>query len=64
MLRTHQHVQAMPLQAIPIEAMPHLGGQTFRDFIIVVLLVVITKLVFFYSYLGVMITCCGNLTKF
>jgi hypothetical protein len=37
----------MPLQAIVIEAMPQHGGHMFRDFIIVVLLVVITKLMFF-----------------
>jgi hypothetical protein len=41
------HVQVMPLQAITVEAMPHHGGHMFRDFIIVVLLVVIARLWFF-----------------
>jgi hypothetical protein len=47
------HVQgmpahAMPLQAIAVEAMPHHGGHRFRDFIILVLLmVVIARLLFF-----------------
>jgi hypothetical protein len=41
------HVQAMPLQAMAVEAMPHQGKHRFRDFIIVVPLVVIAKLVFF-----------------
>jgi hypothetical protein len=40
-------VQAMPLQAMAVEAMPQQCGHMFRDFMIVVMLVVITKLVFF-----------------
>jgi hypothetical protein len=41
-------VQAIPVQAMAIQAIPHQGGHTrFRDIIIVVLLVVIAKLVFF-----------------
>jgi hypothetical protein len=50
-------VQAMPLQAMAVEAMAlqamavepihQHGGHRFRDFIIVVLLKVIAKLVFF-----------------
>jgi hypothetical protein len=38
---------AMPLQAMAVEAMPHHGGHRFRDFIIIVLMVVITRLLFF-----------------
>jgi hypothetical protein len=30
-----------------VEAIPHQGGHMFRDFIIIVLLLVIAKLVFF-----------------
>jgi hypothetical protein len=41
------HVQAIPLQAMAVEAMPQLGGHRFRDFMIIVQLVVIAKLVFF-----------------
>jgi hypothetical protein len=41
------HVQAMPLQAMDVEAMPHHGRHRFRDFIILVLLVVIARLLFF-----------------
>jgi hypothetical protein len=46
------HVQsmpahAMPLQAMAVEAMPHHGGHRFRDFIIIVLVVVIARLLFF-----------------
>jgi hypothetical protein len=46
------HVQcmpalAMPLQAMTVEAMPHHGGHRFRDFIILVLMVVIARLLFF-----------------
>jgi hypothetical protein len=46
------HVQgmsahAMPLQAVAVEAMPHHGGYGFRDFIILVLMVVIARLLFF-----------------
>jgi hypothetical protein len=37
----------MPLQAMVVEAMPHHGGHKFRDFIIVVLMVVIARLMFF-----------------
>jgi hypothetical protein len=40
-------VQAMPLQAMVVEAMPYHGAHKFRDFIIVVLLVVTAKLLFF-----------------
>jgi hypothetical protein len=40
-------VQAMPLQAMVVEAMPHHGAHRFRDFFIVVLLVVTAKLLFF-----------------
>jgi hypothetical protein len=39
--------RAMPLQAMAVEAMPHHGGHKFRDFIIVVLMVVIARLLFF-----------------
>jgi hypothetical protein len=38
---------AMPLQAMAVEAMPHHGGHMFRDFIILVLMVVIARLLFF-----------------
>jgi hypothetical protein len=38
---------AMPLQAMAVEAMPHHGGHRFRDFIILVLIVVIARLLFF-----------------
>jgi hypothetical protein len=38
---------AMPLQAMAVEAMPHHGGHRFRDFIILVLMVVIARLLFF-----------------
>jgi uncharacterized membrane protein YdbT with pleckstrin-like domain len=46
------HVQgmpahAMPLQAMVVEAMPHHGRHRFRDFIILVLMVVIARLLFF-----------------
>jgi hypothetical protein len=42
------HVQAMFVLAMAIQAIPHQGEHTrFRDFIVVVLLVVIAKLVFF-----------------
>jgi hypothetical protein len=41
------HAQAMPLQAMAIEAMPHHGRHRIRDFIIVVLMVVIARLLFF-----------------
>jgi hypothetical protein len=46
------HVQgmpthAMPLQAMAVEAMPHHGGHRFRDFIILVLMVVIARILFF-----------------
>jgi hypothetical protein len=37
----------MPLQAMAVEAMPHHGGHRFRDFIILVLMVVIVRLLFF-----------------
>jgi hypothetical protein len=37
----------MPLQAMAVEAMPHHGGHRFRDFIILILLVVIARLLFF-----------------
>jgi hypothetical protein len=37
---------AMPLQAMAVEAMPHHGGHRFRDFIILVLMVVIARLLF------------------
>jgi hypothetical protein len=37
---------AMPLQAMAIEAMPHHGRHRFRDFIILVLMVVIARLLF------------------
>jgi hypothetical protein len=45
-------VQGMPahslsLQAMVVEAMPHHGGHRFRDFIIIVLMVVIARLLFF-----------------
>jgi hypothetical protein len=40
-------VQGMSAHAIPLQAMPHHGGHRFRDFIIVVLMVVITRLLFF-----------------
>jgi hypothetical protein len=39
--------QAMPLQAMVVEAMSHHGGHRFRDFIIVVLMVVIVRFLFF-----------------
>jgi hypothetical protein len=39
--------KAMPLQAMAVEAMPHYGEHGFRDFIIVVLLVVIARILFF-----------------
>jgi hypothetical protein len=38
--------QVMPLQAMVVEAMPH-GEHRFRDFIIIVLMVVIARLLFF-----------------
>jgi hypothetical protein len=38
---------AMPLQAMAVEAIPHNGGHSFRDFIILVLIVVIARLLFF-----------------
>jgi hypothetical protein len=38
---------AMPLQAMAIEAMPHHGEHRFRDFIILVLMVMIARLLFF-----------------
>jgi hypothetical protein len=38
---------AMSLQAMVVEAMPHHGGHRFRDFIILVLMVVIVRLLFF-----------------
>jgi hypothetical protein len=38
---------AMPLQAMVVEAMPHHGGHKFRDFFILVLIVVIARLLFF-----------------
>jgi hypothetical protein len=38
---------AMLLQAMAVEAMPHHGEQRFRDFIIVELMVVIARLLFF-----------------
>jgi hypothetical protein len=38
---------AMPLQAMSVEAMSHHGGYRFRDFIILVLMVVIARLLFF-----------------
>jgi hypothetical protein len=38
---------AMPLQAMPVEAMPHHGRHRFRDFIILVLMVLIARLLFF-----------------
>jgi hypothetical protein len=37
----------MPLQAMAVEAMPHHGGHRFRDFIILVLMVVVARLLFF-----------------
>jgi hypothetical protein len=37
----------MPLQEMPVETMPHHGGHSFRDFIILVLMVVIARLLFF-----------------
>jgi hypothetical protein len=40
-------VQGMPLQRMDVEAMPHHGRHRFRDFIILILLVVITRLLFF-----------------
>jgi hypothetical protein len=39
--------QAMPSQAMAVEAMPHHVGHRFRDFIIVVLMVLIARLLFF-----------------
>jgi hypothetical protein len=39
--------QATPLHAMGVGAMPHHGGHRFRDFIIVVLMVVIARLLFF-----------------
>jgi hypothetical protein len=41
------HVQAMPLQAVLVEAVPHHAGHRVKDLIIVVLLVVIARLLFF-----------------
>jgi hypothetical protein len=41
------HAQAMPLQAMAVEAMSHHGGHRFRVFIIVVLMAVIARLLFF-----------------
>jgi hypothetical protein len=43
------HAHAMPLQAMAVEAMPHHSGHRFRDFIILVLelMVVIARLLFF-----------------
>jgi hypothetical protein len=38
---------AMSLQAMAVEAMPHHGRHKFRDFIILVLMVVIARLLFF-----------------
>jgi hypothetical protein len=38
---------AMPLQAMAVEAMPHHDRHRFRDFIILVLMVVIARLLFF-----------------
>jgi hypothetical protein len=38
--------QDMPLQSMVVKATPHHGGHRFRDFIIVVLMVVITRLLF------------------
>jgi hypothetical protein len=38
---------AMPLQAMVVEAMPHHGEHRFRDFIILELMVVIARLLFF-----------------
>jgi hypothetical protein len=38
---------AMPLQAMAVQAMPHHGGHRCKDFIIVVLMMVITRLLFF-----------------
>jgi hypothetical protein len=38
---------AMPLQAMAVEAMPHHGEHKFRDFTILVLMVVIARLLFF-----------------
>jgi hypothetical protein len=38
---------AMPLQAMAVEAMHHHGGHMFRDFTILVLMVVIARLLFF-----------------
>jgi hypothetical protein len=40
-------VQGMPAYAIPLQAISHHGGHRFRDFIIVVLMVVIARLLFF-----------------
>jgi hypothetical protein len=43
-------VQGMPTHAMPLQAMavePHHGGHRFRDFIILVLMVVIARLLFF-----------------
>jgi hypothetical protein len=37
---------AMPLQTMAVEAMPHHGGHRFRDFIILVPMVVIARLLF------------------
>jgi hypothetical protein len=39
--------QAIPLQAMAVQAMPHHDGHRFSDFIIVVLMVVIARLLFF-----------------
>jgi hypothetical protein len=38
---------AMPLQVMAVEAMHHHGRHRFRDFIILVLMVVIARLMFF-----------------
>jgi hypothetical protein len=40
-------MQVMPLQAMAVQAMSHHNGHMFRDSIIVALLVVIAKLLFF-----------------
>jgi hypothetical protein len=40
-------VQALHLQVVAVKAIPQHGGHRFRDFTIIILLVVIAKLVFF-----------------
>jgi hypothetical protein len=40
-------LQALPVEGMPVQAMPHHAGHRVRDFIIVVMLVVIARLLFF-----------------